>query len=120
MMKQTIKRVLQERQRKEYRKELASQLRDYDSWIRGQEAPLLVSGHVAEKSGKSFSVSDYTWISCSKCLTNESKLQLDGGAEMKNVRSKRVGSPAVLADYRRSQPFKHVVRDLRQHQKRIF
>ena len=42
------------------------------------------------------------------------------GTEMKNVRSKRVGSPAVLADYRRSQPFKHVVRDLRQHQKRIF
>lgn len=85
MIKQTIKRVLQERQRKEYRKELASQLRDYDSWIRGQEAPLLVSGHVAEKWGKSFSVSDYTWISCSKCLTNESKLQLDGGAEMKNA-----------------------------------
>ena len=85
MIKQTIKRVLQERQRKEYQKELASQLRDYDSWIRGQEAPLLVSGHVAEKSGKSFSVSDYTWISCSKCLTNESKLQLDGGAEMKNA-----------------------------------
>lgn len=85
MIKQTIKRVLQERQRKEYRKELVSQLRDYDSWIRGQEAPLLVSGHVAEKSGKSFSVSDYTWISCSKCLTNESKLQLDGGAEMKNA-----------------------------------
>lgn len=85
MIKQTIKRVLQERQRKEYRKELASQLRDYDSWIRGQEAPLLVSGHVAEKSGKSFSVSDYTWISCSKCLTNESKLQLDDGAEMKNA-----------------------------------
>ena len=85
MIKQIIKRFLQERQRKEYRKELASQLRDYDSWIRGQEAPLLVSGHVAEKSGKSFSVSDYTWISCSKCLTNESKLQLDGGAEMKNA-----------------------------------
>ena len=85
MIKQTIKRVLQERQRKEYRKELVSQLRDYDSWIRGQEAPLLVSEHVAEKSGKSFSVSDYTWISCSKCLTNESKLQLDGGAEMKNA-----------------------------------
>ena len=85
MIKQTIKRVLQERQRKEYRKELVSQLRDYDSWIRGQEAPLLVSGHVAEKSGKSFSVSDYTWISCSKCLTNESKLQLDGGTEMKNA-----------------------------------
>lgn len=85
MIKQTIKRVLQERQRKEYRKELASQLRDYDSWIRGQEAPLLVSGHVAEKSEKSFSVSDYTWISCSKCLTNESKLQLDDGAEMKNA-----------------------------------
>lgn len=85
MIKQTIKRVLQERQRKEYCKELVSQLRDYDSWIRGQEAPLLVSGHVAEKSGKSFSVSDYTWISCSKCLTNESKLQLDGGAEMKNA-----------------------------------
>ena len=85
MIKQTIKRVLQERQRKEYRKELVSQLRDYDSWIRGQEAPLLVSGHVAEKSEKSFSVSDYTWISCSKCLTNESKLQLDGGAEMKNA-----------------------------------
>lgn len=85
MIKQTIKRVLQERQRKEYRKELVSQLRDYDSWIRGQEAPLLVSGHVAEKSGKSFSVSDYTWISCSKCLTNESKLQLDDGAEMKNA-----------------------------------
>lgn len=85
MIKQTIKRVLQERQRKEYRKELASQLRDYDSWIRGQEAPLLVSGHVAEKWGKSFSVSDYTWISCSKCLTNESKLQLDDGAEMKNA-----------------------------------
>ena len=85
MIKQIIKRFLQERQRKEYRKELASQLRDYDSWIRGQEAPLLVSGHVAEKSGKSFSVSDYTWISCSKCLTNESKLQLDGGTEMKNA-----------------------------------
>lgn len=85
MIKQTIKRVLQERQRKEYRKELVSQLRDYDSWIRGQEAPLLVSGHVAEKSGKSFSVSDYTWISCSKCLTNESRLQLDGGTEMKNA-----------------------------------
>ena len=85
MIKQTIKRVLQERQRKEYRKELVSQLRDYDSWIRGQEAPLLVSGHVAEKWGKSFSVSDYTWISCSKCLTNESRLQLDGGTEMKNA-----------------------------------
>lgn len=42
------------------------------------------------------------------------------GAEMENVRSKRVRSPAVLADYRRSQPFKHVVCDLRQHQKRIF
>ena len=68
MMKQTIKKVLQERQRKEYRKELASQLRDYDSWIRGQETPLLVSEYVAEKSEKSFSVSDYTGESFPKCL----------------------------------------------------
>ena len=85
MMKQTIKKVLQERQRKEYRKELASQLRDYDSWIRGQETPLLVSEYVAEKSEKSFSVSDYTGESFPKCLTNETKMRLDGGSEMKNA-----------------------------------
>ena len=85
MMKQTIKKVLQERQRKEYRKELASQLRDYDSWIRGQETPLLVSEYVAEKSEKSFSVSDYTGESFPKCLTNETKMRLDGGSKMENA-----------------------------------
>lgn len=85
MMKQTIKRVLQERQRKEYRKELASQLRDYDSWIRGQETPLLVSEYVAEKSEKSFSVSDYTGENSPKCLTNETKMRLDGGSKMENA-----------------------------------
>ena len=85
MMKQTIKKVLQERQRKEYRKELASQLRDYDSWIRGQETPLLVSEYVAEKSEKSFSVSDYTGESFPKCLTNEMKMRLDGGSKMENA-----------------------------------
>lgn len=85
MMKQTIKRVLQERQRKEYRKELASQLRDYDSWIRGQETPLLVSEYVAEKSEKSFSVSDYTGENFPKCLTNETKMRLDGGFKMENA-----------------------------------
>ncbi len=42
MIKQTIKKVLQERAEKEYQKELSSQMRDYDSWIRGQETPLLV------------------------------------------------------------------------------
>ena len=84
MMKQTIKRVLQERQRKEYRKELASQLRDYDSWIRGQETPLLVSEYVAEKSEKTFSVSDYTGENFQKCLTNETKMWLDGGSKMEN------------------------------------
>ena len=85
MMKQTIKKVLQERQRKEYRKELASQLRDYDSWIRGQETPLLVSEYVAEKSEKSFSVSDYTGESFQKCLTNETKMRLDGGSRRENA-----------------------------------
>ena len=85
MIKQIIKRFLQERQRKEYRKELASQLRDYDSWIRGQEAPLLVSGHATEKSEEIFTVSDYTWKSCLKCLTNESKTKSDDGPEMENA-----------------------------------
>ena len=85
MIKQIIKRFLQERQRKEYRKELASQLRDYDSWIRGQEAPLLVSGHATEKSEETFAVSDYTWKSCLKCLTNESKTKSDDGPEMENA-----------------------------------
>ena len=85
MIKQIIKRFLQERQRKEYRKELASQLRDYDSWIRGQEAPLLVSGHATEKSEETFTVSDYTWKSCLKCLTNESKTKSDDGPEMENA-----------------------------------
>lgn len=85
MIKQTIKRVLQERQRKEYRKELASQLRDYDSWIRGQEAPLLVSGHATEKSEETFAVSDYTWKSCLRCLTNESKLKSNDRLEMENA-----------------------------------
>ena len=85
MIKQIIKRFLQERQRKEYRKELASQLRDYDSWIRGQEAPLLVSGHSTEKSEETFTVSDYTWKSCLKCLTNESKTKSDDGPEMENA-----------------------------------
>ncbi len=85
MIKQTIKRLLQERQRKEYQKELASQLRDYDSWIRGQEAPLLVSGHTTEKSEESFAVSDYTWKSCLKYLTNESKSELNGRLEMENA-----------------------------------
>lgn len=85
MIKQTIKRFLQERQRKEYRKELASQLRDYDSWIRGQEAPLLVSGHATEKSEETFVVSDYTWKSCLKCLTNESKSKPNDRLEMENA-----------------------------------
>lgn len=85
MIKQIIKRFLQERQRKEYQKELASQLRDYDSWIRGQEAPLLVSGHATEKSEETFTVSDYTWKSCLKCLTNESKTKSDDGPEMENA-----------------------------------
>ena len=85
MIKQIIKRFLQERQRKEYRKELASQLRDYDSWIRGQEAPLLVSGHATEKSEETFTVSDYTWKSCLKYLTNESKTKSDDGPEMENA-----------------------------------
>lgn len=98
MIKQTIKRVLQERQRKEYQRELASQLRDYDSWIRGQEAPLLVSGHTTEKPEKSFAVSDYTWKSCSKYLTNESKLQSNGGLEMKNA-GKDAERPAECISY---------------------
>ena len=85
MIKQTIKRFLQERQRKEYQKELASQLRDYDSWIRGQEAPLLVSGHATEKSEETFAVSDYTWKSCLKCLTNESKSKPNDSLEMENA-----------------------------------
>lgn len=85
MIKQTIKRFLQERQRKEYQKELTSQLRDYDSWIRGQEAPLLVSGHATEKSEETFAVSDYTWKNCSKCLTNESKSKPNDGPEMENA-----------------------------------
>ena len=85
MIKQTIKRFLQERQRKEYQKELASQLRDYDSWIRGQEAPLLVSGHTTEKSEESFTVSDYTWEICSKYLTNESKTELNGRLKTENA-----------------------------------
>ena len=85
MIKQTIKRFLQERQRKEYQKELASQLRDYDSWIRGQETPLLVSGHMTEKSEGSFTISDYTWKSCSKCLINESKLNPDGRSIVENA-----------------------------------
>lgn len=85
MIKQTIKRFLQERQRKEYQKELASQLRDYDSWIRGQEAPLLVSGHTTEKTEKSFAVSDYTWKSRSKYLTNELKTEPNGGHVIKNA-----------------------------------
>lgn len=85
MIKQTIKRFLQERQRKEYQKELASQLRDYDSWIRGQEAPLLVSGHTTEKTEESSAVSDYTWKSCSKYLTNELKIKPNGGRVIKNA-----------------------------------
>lgn len=98
MIKQTIKRFLQERQRKEYQKELASQLRDYDSWIRGQEAPLLVSGHTTEKTEESFAVSDYTWESCLKYLTNESKLQLDGGTRAKNA-GKDAEWPAECISY---------------------
>lgn len=85
MIKQTIKRFLQERQREEYRKELTSQLRDYDSWIRGQEAPLLVSGHATEKSEETFAVSDYTWKNCLKCLTNESKSKPNDRLEMENA-----------------------------------
>ncbi len=85
MIKQTIKKFLQERQRKEYQKELASQLRDYDSWIRGQEAPLLVSGHATEKSEETFAVSDYTWKSCLKYLTNESKSKPNDRLEMENA-----------------------------------
>ncbi len=85
MIKQTIKRFLQERQRKEYQKELASQLRDYDSWIRGQEAPLLVSGHATEKSEESVALSDYTWKNCQKYLTNESKLQSNGRTKTENA-----------------------------------
>ncbi len=85
MIKQTIKKFIQERQRKEYQKELVSQLRDYDSWIRGQEAPLLVSGHATEKSEESFAVSDYTWKSCLKYLTNELELQSDGRIKSENA-----------------------------------
>lgn len=98
MIKQTIKRFLQERQRKEYQKELASQLRDYDSWIRGQEAPLLVSGHATEKSDESFAVSDYTWKGCPKCLTNESKLNLDGRSKVENA-GKDAEQPAECISY---------------------
>jgi len=98
MIKQTIKRFLQERQRKEYQKELASQLRDYDSWIRGQEAPLLVSGHATEKLDESFAVSDYTWKGCPKCLTNESKLNLDGRSKVENA-GKDAEQPAECISY---------------------
>ena len=98
MIKQTIKRLLQERQRKEYQKELASQLRDYDSWIRGQEAPLLVSGHTTEKSEESFAVSDYTWKSCLKYLTNESRSELNGRLEMENA-GKDAEWPAECISY---------------------
>lgn len=41
--KQIIKGMLQKKCARAYRKELDSQKKDYDSWIRGQEAPLLVS-----------------------------------------------------------------------------
>ncbi len=85
MIKQTIKSFLQERQRKEYQKELATQLRDYDSWIRGQEAPLLVSGHATEKSEESVALSDYTWKNYQKYLANESKLQSNGRTKTENA-----------------------------------
>ena len=84
-VKQLIKSSLQNIQIKEYQRELSSQMRDYDSWIRGQEAPLLVPGHTTKKSENVHSLSDYTWENCCKCLTNESKSTLDEGLETKNA-----------------------------------
>ena len=45
----------------------------------------MVSGHATEKSEETFAVSDYTWKSCLKCLTNESKTKSDDGPEMENA-----------------------------------
>lgn len=41
-IKSGIKTILQDVQQKKYTRELLSQKMDYDSWIRGQEAPLLL------------------------------------------------------------------------------
>lgn len=41
-IKDRIKAILREVQHQRYQKELASQKVDYDSWIRGQEAPFCV------------------------------------------------------------------------------
>ena len=96
-VKQLIKSSLQNIQIKEYQRELSSQMRDYDSWIRGQEAPLLVSGHATEKSGNVRSLSDYTWRKCHKCLTNESKSVSDEGWKMKNAGEDAKGSSDIVS-----------------------
>ena len=51
-IKSSLKAILTEVQHQKYNRELSSQKVDYDSWIRGQEAPLLLHGYNSDKEDK--------------------------------------------------------------------
>lgn len=82
--KQIVKEMLQKRCVRAYRKELDSQKKDYDSWIKGREAPLLVSDNVRN-------------IRC-KCQTNGELPLSNDGSGKKNA-GKNAKTPFLSAGY---------------------
>lgn len=80
--KQIVKEMLQKKCVRAYQKELDSQKKDYDSWIRGQEAPLLVSDIVRNVRYKS--------------QTNGEDLLLNDGGKKRNAgKNAKVTSPTI-------------------------
>lgn len=80
--KQIVKEMLQKKCARAYQKELDSQKKDYDSWIRGQEAPLLVSDIVRD-------------VRC-KSQTNGEALLLNGGNKKQNAGNYAKPSSAAI------------------------
>lgn len=88
-IKDQIKAILREVQHQRYQKELASQKVDYDSWIRGQEAPLLRHAFHSDKENRCLKIEIQTKSYESDIFNNEGKTS-------KNVRICRIGEAASL------------------------
>lgn len=81
-MKDGLKAILHDVQHKKYTKELLSQKVDYDSWIRGQEAPLLLCRHFSGKDNSCLKIE-------TKTLSYETEWKKNDGKISKNIVSCR-------------------------------
>lgn len=86
-IKDRIKAILREVQHQRYQKELASQKVDYDSWIRGQEAPLLHHAFNSDKENRCLKIEIQT-------KSYEPDISNNEGKTSKNVRICRIGEAA--------------------------